>query len=82
MRCEPPPEINAVRRQTPSHLALLLVIDKIAGQGEVIDNIVDIVQNAARWCRAAGISDLTVYDDAGGYLSQTYTLLLTFCTKA
>ncbi|KZT72837.1 hypothetical protein DAEQUDRAFT_754878 [Daedalea quercina L-15889] len=62
---EQPQPLVAQRQKLPSHLALLLIADRRCDKDAVEDTLVESVERAATWCRAAGISRLTVYDREG-----------------
>lgn len=62
---EQPQPLVAQRSKLPSHLALLLVLNSHCDKGDVEETLVESVERAATWCRAAGIHRLTVYDREG-----------------
>ena len=62
---EQPQPLVAQRSKLPSHLALLLVLDSHCDKDAVEATLVESVERAVMWCRAAGIHRLTVYDREG-----------------
>lgn len=73
-----PQPLVAQRSKLPTHLALLLVLNPHCDRDAVEETLVESVERAVTWCRAAGINRLTVYDreglsDLGGTLSSRLT---------
>jgi len=62
-----PHELSYPRKQTPHHLALLLVSgDNESTSGEaVLECFLESVQRTVGWCRTVGIRKFTVYDRDG-----------------
>ncbi|KAI0734440.1 hypothetical protein C8Q72DRAFT_392629 [Fomitopsis betulina] len=60
-----PQPLVAQRSKLPTHLALLLVLDSHCDKDAVEETLVESVERAVTWCRAAGINRLTVYDREG-----------------
>ncbi|KAH9837211.1 uncharacterized protein C8Q71DRAFT_757185 [Rhodofomes roseus] len=60
-----PLPLAAARQKLPSHLALLLVTDHRHNSDATEDSMIESVERAVTWCRAAGIDRLTVYDREG-----------------
>jgi len=61
-----PYELSYPRKQTPHHLALLLVSDDESTSGDaVLECFLESVQQTAGWCRTVGIRKFTVYDRDG-----------------
>jgi dehydrodolichyl diphosphate syntase complex subunit NUS1 len=62
-----PHELSYPRKQTPRHLALLLVSDgnESASVDTVLDCYLESVQRIVGWCQAVGIRKLTTYDRDG-----------------
>lgn len=61
----PPNPLVAKRKQVPTHLALLLATNNATVDEAFEYQLLDNVQEAISWCRAAGIQRLTVYDRDG-----------------
>ncbi|EPT03845.1 hypothetical protein FOMPIDRAFT_1114818 [Fomitopsis schrenkii] len=60
-----PQPLVAQRSKLPTHLALLLVLNPHCDRDAVEETLVESVERAVTWCRAAGINRLTVYDREG-----------------
>jgi len=62
-----PHELSYPRKQTPRHLALLLVSDgeESASPEAVVECFLESIQRTVGWCRTVGIRKLTVYDRNG-----------------
>lgn len=66
----PPLPVEYTRRRIPQHLAILLVLPLHDSLTHVEDSVVQSVLNAVAWCRAAGITKLTVYERTGMKLTS------------
>jgi hypothetical protein len=62
-----PRRLTAERAKVPSHLALLLVVDKDSDAETFEKGFVECVARAVTWCQVVGIRQLTVYDSQGVY---------------
>ena len=62
---QPPKPLADKRKQVPTHLALLLATSNATVDEAFEYQLLDNVQEAISWCRAAGIQRLTVYDRDG-----------------
>ncbi|KIP11370.1 hypothetical protein PHLGIDRAFT_124784 [Phlebiopsis gigantea 11061_1 CR5-6] len=70
----PPNPLAAKRKQVPTHLALLLNNNSAAVDEAFECQLLDNVQEAISWCRAAGVQQLTVYDREGILYKSSYEL--------
>ncbi|KAJ7706226.1 hyphal tip protein, partial [Mycena rosella] len=61
----PPLPLEATRRRTPQHLALLLVPDSAHDLAVVRESLLESVRLTVDWCRAVGVQKLTLYDSEG-----------------
>lgn len=61
----PPNALAAKRKQLPTHLALLFATDQNGTIESFEEHLLENIQQAITWCRAAGIQRLTVYDREG-----------------
>ena len=66
-----PHELAFPRKQTPHHLALLLVSDddKSSSGDAVLECFLESIQRTVGWCKTVGIRKLTVYDRNGTTIS-------------
>lgn len=62
-----PHELSYPRKQTPHHLALLLVSDgdESISADTVLECYLESIQRIVGWCRTVGIRKLTFYDRNG-----------------
>ncbi|EIN13795.1 hypothetical protein PUNSTDRAFT_41242 [Punctularia strigosozonata HHB-11173 SS5] len=60
-----PHSLLAHRRKTPQHLAVVLASNTEENLQATVTALLNTVENAATWCRAARIPRLTVYDREG-----------------
>lgn len=62
-----PHELSYPRKQTPRHLALLLVSDgdEPPSADALLECYLESTQRVVGWCRTVGIRKLTVYDRDG-----------------
>jgi hypothetical protein len=60
------PSPSTLRQKIPRHLAIAFVVDSASENAYSL--LLEAVENAIQWCRAAEISRLTVFDKSGRQL--------------